>query len=80
MASLRGRRRKPDWAVAAPWLAAMLAAGGSAGAQAPARDPWPPGDGVHRSRILVPPLTRFPLRYEGDDGIIVEYPDAEVKR
>src|SRR6185295_18822417 len=78
MVSPRGRRRGPDWTAAALSLAAMLAAGGSVGAQAPARDPWPPGDGVHRSHIVVPPLTRFPLTRKitigVDKSMLIELP------
>ena len=78
MVSPRGRRRGPDCAAAALWLAAILAAGGSVGAQAPARDPWPPGDGVHRSHIVVPPLTRFPLTRKitigVDKSMLIELP------
>jgi Flp pilus assembly secretin CpaC len=56
----------------------MLAAGGSAGAQATARDPWPPGDATHRSHILVPALTRFPLTRKitigVDKSMLIELP------
>ena len=77
MVSPRGRRAGLDGATAGLCLLAMLAAGGSAGAQATARDPWPPGDATHRSHILVPALTRFPL--EGEYGFIVEFPEAGVQ-
>jgi len=73
MVSPRGRRRGPDCAAAALWLAAILAAGGSVGAQAPARDPWPPGDGVHRSHIVVPPLTRK-ITIGVDKSMLLELP------
>src|SRR5690349_4264856 len=69
MVSPRGRRTGLDWAAAGLCLLAVLAAGASAGAQAPARDPWPPGDATHRSHLVVPALTRFPLTRKISIGV-----------
>jgi Flp pilus assembly secretin CpaC len=80
MVSLRGRRTGFDWAAAAAALCllAMLAAGGSAGAQASARAPWPPGDATHRSHIVAPALTRFALTRKitigVDKSMLIELP------
>ena len=84
MVSLRGRRTGFDWAAAALCLLAMLAAGGSAGAQASARAPWPSGDATHRSHIMVPALTRFALTRKitigVDKSMLIELPDDLAER
>src|SRR6185295_2133570 len=78
MVSPPGRRTGPGWAAAALCLLAMLAAGGSAGAQAPGRDPCPPGNTTHRSPIVVPAPTRFALTRKisigVDKSMLIELP------
>jgi pilus assembly protein CpaC len=78
MGSLPARRTGPGRAAAALWLAALLASGTAGQAQAPPRDPWPPGDATHRSHIVVPPLTRFPLTRKisigVDKSMLIELP------
>ena len=59
-------------------LACALCVTDGAQAQAPSRDPWPQGDGGHRSNIVLPPGTHFPISRKItiglDKSLLIELP------